>query len=236
MPNQHYWLRSKNPRSFLFSSVTEIRSSFQYAVRTSKGSAAVPNTKTSSIDPSCTPSLVYRGLGIRACLELNPFRSLQLGSRPSYPITVSLRFDFRQTFTSLSIDHDCQGSSDQEMAHRLAIQRCRCTAIRSWRGKSRYYRHLPWFGHFRHQNRQQLRYQGLNGHEILQCQRHANRQSIHRKRFFQRQQRSDDHLRNIDCQYRRIQIGYKTRRQCQQEGSGHLDRRYHPESRKRPDR
>ena len=33
--------------------------------------------------------MVYRGLGIRACLELNPFRSIQLGSRPTYPLKVS---------------------------------------------------------------------------------------------------------------------------------------------------
>jgi len=63
--------------------------SFKYALRTSKGLKAVSNPKSASIDPSCTPSTVYRALGLRACLELNPFRSIQLGSRPSYPITVS---------------------------------------------------------------------------------------------------------------------------------------------------
>jgi hypothetical protein len=68
---------------------TLLATDFQYALRTSKGLKLVPNPKSSSIDPSCTPSMVYRGLGLRACLELNPFRSIQLGSRPSYPITVS---------------------------------------------------------------------------------------------------------------------------------------------------
>jgi hypothetical protein len=65
-------------------------SSFEYSLRTSKGLKVVANTKSVAVDPSCTPSIVYRALGLRACLELNPFRSLQLGSRPSYPITVSL--------------------------------------------------------------------------------------------------------------------------------------------------
>jgi hypothetical protein len=63
--------------------------SFQYSLRTSNGLENIANQKTSSVDPSCTPSLAYLGLGLRACLELNPFRSIQLGSRPSYPITVS---------------------------------------------------------------------------------------------------------------------------------------------------
>ncbi|CAF1034217.1 unnamed protein product [Rotaria magnacalcarata] len=66
---------------------------FQYALRTSKGLKSVQHQKTPTIDPSCTPSTVYRALGIRACLELNPFRSIQLGSRPSYPITVSITKD-----------------------------------------------------------------------------------------------------------------------------------------------
>jgi hypothetical protein len=56
----------------------------------------IANKITSSVDPSCTPSILYRGLGIRACLELNPFRSLALGDRPSYPITVSLLFKFKR--------------------------------------------------------------------------------------------------------------------------------------------
>ena len=83
----------------------DISSSFQYATRSSKGVTAVPNTKTATIDPSCTPSLIYRGLGIRACLEMNPFRSLQLGDRPSYPITVSLWNYFKENFIFSSLDH-----------------------------------------------------------------------------------------------------------------------------------
>ncbi|CAF4982614.1 unnamed protein product, partial [Rotaria socialis] len=66
---------------------------FQYALRTSKGLKSVQHQKTPTIDPSCTPSTVYRALGLRVCLELNPFRSIQLGSRPSYPITVSITKD-----------------------------------------------------------------------------------------------------------------------------------------------
>ncbi|CAF0940658.1 unnamed protein product [Rotaria sordida] len=66
---------------------------FQFAVRTSKGFEVIPNPKSTSIDPSCTPSALYRALGVRLCLELNPFRSLQLGSRPSYPITVTVSKD-----------------------------------------------------------------------------------------------------------------------------------------------
>ncbi|UJR31139.1 hypothetical protein I4U23_018646 [Adineta vaga] len=66
---------------------------FKYALRTSKGFKSLPNPKSAAIDPSCTPNNVYRALGIRACLELNPFRSIQLGSRPSYPITINLHKD-----------------------------------------------------------------------------------------------------------------------------------------------
>ncbi len=87
--NQHFLQLSKN---FSFLIDFEISFSFQYSLRTSKGLKLVPNAISASIDPSCTPSMVYRALGLRACLELNPFRSIQLGSRPSYPITVSLRF------------------------------------------------------------------------------------------------------------------------------------------------
>lgn len=79
--------------------------SFQYALRTSKGLVSVANPKTATIDPSCTPSVLYRGLGIRACLEMNPFRSLQLGNRPSYPITVSSRFNSNKNFIATLIDH-----------------------------------------------------------------------------------------------------------------------------------
>lgn len=106
-----------------------ISSSFQYATRSSKGLTAVPNTKAASIDPSCTPSLIYRGLGIRACLEMNPFRSLQLGDRPSYPITVSRFNYFKKNFILSSIDHRQQRSIDQEMAYRLAFQCSRCSTI-----------------------------------------------------------------------------------------------------------
>ncbi|CAF1431772.1 unnamed protein product, partial [Adineta ricciae] len=66
---------------------------FKYGLRTSKGFKSLPNPKSASIDPSCSPTNVYRALGIRACLELNPFRSIQLGSRPSYPITITLNKD-----------------------------------------------------------------------------------------------------------------------------------------------
>ncbi|CAF1233028.1 unnamed protein product [Adineta steineri] len=69
---------------------TLLATDFQYSLRTSKGLVAVPITKTASIEPSCTSNAIYRGLGIRACLELNPFRSVQLGSRPSYPITITI--------------------------------------------------------------------------------------------------------------------------------------------------
>jgi hypothetical protein len=95
MHNQHFLQLSKDV--FLLLYLFKIFSSFQYSLRTSKGLKLVPNPKSASIDPSCTPSMVYRALGLRACLELNPFRSIQLGSRPSYPITVSLR-----TFKSIS--------------------------------------------------------------------------------------------------------------------------------------
>ncbi|CAM4823264.1 unnamed protein product [Rotaria magnacalcarata] len=66
---------------------------FQYATRTSDGFELVPNKKASSIDPSCTPSAFYRTLGVRACFELNPFRSIQFGKRNSYPITVTVNRD-----------------------------------------------------------------------------------------------------------------------------------------------
>ncbi|CAF4324653.1 unnamed protein product, partial [Rotaria magnacalcarata] len=66
---------------------------FQYATRTSDGFELVPNRKAPSIDPSCTPSAFYRTLGVRACLELNPFRSIQFGKRNSYPITVTVNRD-----------------------------------------------------------------------------------------------------------------------------------------------
>ncbi|CAF3434120.1 unnamed protein product [Rotaria socialis] len=66
---------------------------FQYATRTSDGFELVPNTKTPNIDPSCTPSAFYRTLGVRVCLELNPFRSIQFGKRNSYPITVTVNRD-----------------------------------------------------------------------------------------------------------------------------------------------
>ncbi|CAF0741101.1 unnamed protein product [Adineta steineri] len=72
---------------------TLLATNFKYALRTSKGVQDVANRKSASIDPSCTPSTLYRALGIRACLELNPFRSIQLGSRPSYPITITLNKD-----------------------------------------------------------------------------------------------------------------------------------------------
>jgi hypothetical protein len=87
---QHFLLLSKDfhfPSSFEY--WFEILYSFQYSLRTSKGLKLAANTQSASIDPSCTPSMVYRALGLRACLELNPFRSIQLGSRPTYPITVS---------------------------------------------------------------------------------------------------------------------------------------------------
>ncbi|UJR15532.1 hypothetical protein I4U23_002471 [Adineta vaga] len=59
--------------NLLNSQSTALATEFQYALRTSKGLSVVPNPKTTSVEPSCTPGLVYRGLGIRACLELNPF-------------------------------------------------------------------------------------------------------------------------------------------------------------------
>ena len=49
--------------------------------------------------------MVYRALGLRACLELNPFRSIQLGSRPSYPITVSQSDQSRQTLPEFLLIH-----------------------------------------------------------------------------------------------------------------------------------
>ncbi|CAF1498906.1 unnamed protein product [Rotaria sp. Silwood1] len=76
-----------NSRSTLFAT------DFQYSLRTSKGFNAVANSKSASIDPSCTPSTLYRTLGLRVCLELNPFRSIQLGSRPTYPMTVTVSKD-----------------------------------------------------------------------------------------------------------------------------------------------
>ncbi|CAF0806671.1 unnamed protein product [Adineta ricciae] len=79
--------------NLLNAQTTALATEFQYSIRTSKGLTVIPNPKTTSVDPSCTPGLVYRGLGIRACLELNPFRSIQLGSRPSYPMTVTITKD-----------------------------------------------------------------------------------------------------------------------------------------------
>lgn len=85
--------------SFCTSILLFIFSSFQYLLRTSKGLKAVAHLPTTSIEPSCTPNSVFLGLGIRACLDLIPFRSIELGTRAVYPMTVrivELR-NFKQT-------------------------------------------------------------------------------------------------------------------------------------------
>lgn len=66
--------------------------SFQYSLRTSAGLKNVPISGSAADDPSCTPGVVYRTVGLRACLALNPFRSIELGSRPTYPIKVKENF------------------------------------------------------------------------------------------------------------------------------------------------
>ena len=53
----------------------------------------IANPSGGALDPSCTPSMLYRALGVQACLNLNPYRSIQLGSRAVYPITVTLSKD-----------------------------------------------------------------------------------------------------------------------------------------------
>ncbi|CAF1550517.1 unnamed protein product [Rotaria sordida] len=68
-------------------------SSFQYSLCISKSLKPVSNSKSTAINPSCSPSIIYCGLGICACLELNSFCSVQLRSQPSYPITITLSKD-----------------------------------------------------------------------------------------------------------------------------------------------
>ncbi|CAF1402787.1 unnamed protein product, partial [Rotaria sordida] len=72
---------------------TLLATDFQYSLRTSNGLKVVPNPKSASIDPSCTSNMVYYAFGVRACLELNPFRSIQLGTRPTYPMTITVSKD-----------------------------------------------------------------------------------------------------------------------------------------------
>ena len=79
--------------NLLNSESTLLATDYQYSLRTSSGLKLISNPKSASIDPSCTPSSVYRTLGVRACLELNPFRSIQLGSRPIYPMTITVNKD-----------------------------------------------------------------------------------------------------------------------------------------------
>lgn len=72
---------------------TVLATDFQYSLRTSTGLKKVPISGSSADDPSCTPSVVYRTLGLRACVVLNPFRSIEMGSRPIYPIKLTLGKD-----------------------------------------------------------------------------------------------------------------------------------------------
>ncbi|CAF3221829.1 unnamed protein product [Rotaria sp. Silwood2] len=97
VPFEYSTVANKDGRTrefnFLNDQSTLFSTDFQYSLRTSEGLKLVPNPKSAAIDPSCTPSSIYRTLGVRVCLELNPFRSIQLGSRPTYPMTVTINKD-----------------------------------------------------------------------------------------------------------------------------------------------
>jgi hypothetical protein len=79
-----------NENRFYSLSYYIVFSSFQYALRTSNGLKTIANPGATLNDPSCTSNRFYRLSGVRLCLALNPFRSIELGSRPTYPITVCI--------------------------------------------------------------------------------------------------------------------------------------------------
>ena len=121
---QNYLQWSKGFYFYFSMMIILFLSSFQYATRTSDGFELVQNKKTPSIDPSCTPSAFYRTLGVRVCLELNPFRSIQFGKRNSYPLTVSVTIKMNILYpeTNLSPLGNCQQRPiNQKLASWLAF-------------------------------------------------------------------------------------------------------------------